>query len=68
MASAQRVQDGLTVDAFVRSHRPRDSVERADSRRLVVRNREPLMAWHLSLQNHMVVLLMHPPICPIAAE
>jgi hypothetical protein len=64
----QSVEQLLAFHAFVGTHRADDAIERADTQRIMIGHREPLMRRRVGLQNDVAAFLVHDAVTPIAAE
>src|SRR5712675_812213 len=63
-----RIQDVFLLQALNRGHGPQDGIERADSQWIVIRNRQPVMARGIRLENYMAALLIDAAIAVMFAE
>lgn len=64
----QRIKQSLAFDALVCGDRSHDGVKRAHPERIVIGNRQPLVAGGFGLQNDVAADLMKLAIAPVAAQ
>lgn len=55
----KRIDQSLAIHTLVDGYRSKDAIERANAQRVVIGHRQPLMAWHLSLQDDVATLLVY---------
>lgn len=62
------VENVILVHALDLGHGAQDGVERADAQRVMVGNRQPVVARGIRFQNHMAALLIDPVVTVMFAE